>query len=79
MATLTTTLGASFTPVKGRFAVYAFGHPVNIQSRPDDSAAWAYVGEVPANQRLDVENEIAGTRFRVMAAGALVPTINVDQ
>lgn len=78
MTTLTTTLGATFTPAAGDFIVQATGAPAVLERRNTAGAAWAGVGRVDG--AVIVSNPVAGVDYRVVAmSGNITPTIQVDQ
>lgn len=81
MATLTSTLGASFTPAVGDFHVQVTGGQCQLVRRNSSGAAWALAQSLPPGTYV-VTNSIAGTDYMVTSAapvGGTQPIIQVDQ
>jgi hypothetical protein len=78
MPTLTTALGAVFTPAAGDFVVQATGGEAILERRQTAGAAWAGVGRFMGS--VNVSNPIAGVEYRIVTAVAnTTPAVQADQ
>lgn len=77
MATLTTTLGASFTPAVGDFIVQATGGAATLMRQNTSGAAFAAVGTFTGAQV--VSNPIANAVYQIVSDAPGKVLVQADQ
>lgn len=75
MATLTTTIGATFTPAASDFIVQATGGSATLMRQNTSGAAFAIVGTFTGSQI--VSNPVAAAVYKIVADPGVV--IQADQ